>query len=329
MNTFDGVEASLKVDVDDLKLRRLKERFPGLKGADELAKMVIPAPDWVLPDFVPVGLSILGGPKKLGKSYLIMQWCKEIVLEGGSVFYFAGEDTHALHKMRQTQMDFPITSDYQYIAGRDDKFASPSDFFPAIEDYLRICRPDAVFIDTMDKAIKPQLMTKYAKDDYAYFRHELDPWSKLAHKNQVAIQMATHSVKNANQIYSDPLDHIHGSTAISATADWILVMQRNRDDSVTLHTDGKMAADRAHAMEKRNGVYLEIAGDLKDIAIKKKSAQDAILNCIRQNPSIRQFEIAAQLERTKQNVNRAVRKLLRDGYITRSADNRYKVVKTL
>ena len=82
-------------------------------------------------------------------------------------------------------------------------------------------------------------------------------------------------------------------------------------------------------MEKRNGVYLEIAGDLKDIAIKKKSAQDAILNCIRQNPSIRQFEIAAQLERTKQNVNRAVRKLLRDGYITRSADNRYKVVKTL
>lgn len=225
MNTFDGVEASLKIDVDDLKLRRLKERFPGLKGADELAKMVIPAPDWVLPDFVPVGLSILGGPKKLGKSYLIMQWCKEIVLEGGSVFYFAGEDTHALHKMRQTQMDFPITSDYQYIAGRDDEFASPGEFFAAVEDYVRICRPDALFIDTMDKAIKPQSMTSYARDDYAYYRYELDPWSKLAHKHQVAILMATHSVKNANQIYSDPLDHIHGSTAISATADWILVME--------------------------------------------------------------------------------------------------------
>jgi len=75
MNTFDGVEASLKVDVDDLKLRRLKERFPGLKGADELAKMVIPAPDWILPDFVPVGLSILGGPKKLGKR----SWAKAIL----------------------------------------------------------------------------------------------------------------------------------------------------------------------------------------------------------------------------------------------------------
>ena len=57
-----------------------------------------------------------------------MQWRKEIVSEGGSVFYFAGEDTHALHKMRQTQMDFPITSDYQYIAGRDDEFASPGEF---------------------------------------------------------------------------------------------------------------------------------------------------------------------------------------------------------
>ena len=41
-----------------------------------------------------------------------MQRCKEIVLEGGSFFYFADEDTHALHQMRQTQTDFPITSDY-------------------------------------------------------------------------------------------------------------------------------------------------------------------------------------------------------------------------
>ena len=90
-----------------------------------------------------------------------------------------------------------------------------------------------------------------------------------------------------------------------------------------------MAADRAYAMEKRNGVYLEIAGDLMDKAIKKKSAQDAILDCIRQNPSIRQFEIAAQLERTKQNVNRAVRKLLRDDYIAGSVADGYKVVKTL
>ena len=111
---------------------------------------------------------------------------------------------------------------------------------------------------------------------------------------------------------------------------WILVMQRDPDNSgVTLYTDGKMAADRAYAMEKRNGVYLEIAGDLKDKAIKKKSAQDAILDCIRQNPSIRQFEIAAQLERTKQNVNRAVRKLLRDDYIAGSVADGYKVVKTL
>ena len=45
--------------------------------------------------------------------------------------------------------------------------------------------------------------------------------------------------------------------------------------------------------------------------IKKKSTQDTILDCIRQNPSIRQFEIAAQLESTKQNVYRAVKKWLR------------------
>ena len=104
-------------------------------------------------------------------------------------------------------------------------------------------------------------MTKHARDNYAYYRYELDPWSKLAHKHQVAILMATHSVKNANQIYSGPLDYIHGSTAISATADWILMMQRDLDNSgVSIHTDGKMTADKAYAMEKQNGIYLKISG---------------------------------------------------------------------
>ena len=56
---------------DDIKkqaLTALKLRFKSIKGGDELAVMDIPPPEWLIPDLLPVGLTILGGPKKLGKT---------------------------------------------------------------------------------------------------------------------------------------------------------------------------------------------------------------------------------------------------------------------
>ena len=58
-------------------LASLKLRFKSIKGGDELAVMDIPPPEWLIPDKIPVGLTILGGPKKLGKSYLVMQFAKQ------------------------------------------------------------------------------------------------------------------------------------------------------------------------------------------------------------------------------------------------------------
>ena len=49
-------------------LVELKRRFPCITGADELAEMELPPPSWIIPELLPVGLTVLGGPKKLGKS---------------------------------------------------------------------------------------------------------------------------------------------------------------------------------------------------------------------------------------------------------------------
>ena len=78
---------------------------------------------------------------------------------------------------------------------------SPKTFFDAICELLSIQHFDAVFIDTMIRAVKPQSATTYKKDEYAYYVNELDPWTKLAEKHQTAILMVTHSVKGASNIY--------------------------------------------------------------------------------------------------------------------------------
>ena len=78
---------------------------------------------------------------------------------------------------------------------------SPKTFFDAICELLSIQHFDAVFIDTMIRAVKPQSATTFKKDEYAYYVNELDPWTKLAEKHQTAILMVTHSVKGASNIY--------------------------------------------------------------------------------------------------------------------------------
>ena len=62
-----------------------------------------------------------------------------------------------------------------------------------------------------------------------------------------------------------------------------------------------------------NGIYFRIVGHAKDLALSRKKAQQEVCDCIKANPNIRQFEIVQKLERSKQNVSRAVDKLIRDG----------------
>ena len=176
----------------------------------------------------------------------------------------------------------------------------------------------------MTRAIKPQSSTIHKKDEYTYFVNELDPWAKLAQENQTAILMVTHSIKGANSIYSDPLDQIYGTTAITATVDWILVMQRARDGSgAKLYSDGKMGASNTYQLTKTNGIFFEIAGTEKEVLIKGKVTQNKILGFVQENPGMRQVEIARALNLLETNVSRDMRKLLQEEYVTIDAKKCY------
>jgi len=326
---FEKIEAKIDMNVEDLALRRVKELFPTLIGADELRRMEVPKLDWFIPNFVPVGLSILGGPKKLGKSYLVLQFCQDIIADGGKVFYFAGEDTNALQKDRHKILNFEDTKNFQYHPGRHGQFASPQAFRSKVEQMLDVHRFDVIFIDTMNMALTPQGLTPHRSDDYSYYASELRLWAELAVKHNIAIFMVHHTGKSAHVHYPDPLDHLLGSTAITATADWVLVMQKakNSEDAM-LYVEGKMAKAQEFALEKVDGIYYRIAGHAKDLALSRKKAQQEVCDCIKANPNIRQFELVQKLERSKQNVSRAVGKLIRDGYITGNSNDGYTILET-
>tara|TARA_B100001057_G_scaffold451020_1_gene493615 strand:- start:76 stop:1053 length:978 start_codon:yes stop_codon:yes gene_type:complete len=310
---------SFDTSIKNTALAALKRRFNSLKGGDELAAMDIPEPPWLIKDILPLGLTVLGGPKKLGKSYLVIQFAKQIVEQGHPVFYFAGEDSYHLHKLRQKQVGLEATSEYQFVAGRKDYFSSPDKFYDNVSEVLSMYPFKAVFIDVMEHCLKPAQVR-----DYSYYMNELGRWAKLAQHYEIALVMVTHTGKNAGQNYSDPMDHIIGSTGITSAADWILAMQKSEDgQGATLHSEGKMAAAKTFSLVKRNGIFYEIDGLERDRLIQRKTAQNEILECIKANSGIKQWQIVEKLNKQKQNVSRDIIKLLKTDYITGNPNDGY------
>ena len=322
LNHFTAALRKMTSFDDDIKkqmLTALKLRFKSIKGADELAVMDIPPPKWMIPDLMPVGLTILGGPKKLGKSYLVMQFAKQLVEDGYPIFNFAGEDTLNLHKERQKHVGLGASDDYQFVAGRTEYFASPDTFYDSITEALKMYPFKVIFIDVMEYCLKPEKVK-----DYSYYMKELGRWAKLAHHHEIAIFLVTHTGKNAGQTYSNPIDHLIGSTGIGSAADWVLTMLRSHDgQSIKLHSEGKMGKTNNFSMVKKNGIFYEIDGLERDRILRRKTAQNEIFECIKENPHIKQKEIVEKLNKHKGNVSRDITKLLKQNYITGNSSEGY------
>ena len=248
-----------------------------------------------------------------------MQFAEQLVKDGYPIFNFAGEDTYHIQKERQEHVGLGASDDYQFVAGRTEYFASPDTFYDRISQALEIYPFKVIFIDVMEHCLRPQ-----QSRDYSYYMNELGRWAKLAHHHEIAIVLITHTGKNAVQTYSNPIDHLIGSTGIGSAADWILAMFRSEDgQSVKLHSEGKMGKPTTFSMVKKNGIFYEIDGLERDRLIQRKTAQNEIFECIKENPHIKQKEIVEKLNKLKGNISRDITKLLKKDYIIGNSSEGY------
>ena len=78
-------------------------------------------------------------------------------------------------------------------------------------------------------------------------------------------------------------------------------------------------------MTKQAGLFI-IEGYEKEASLKRKAAQDAVYQCIKENPQIRQVEISKKLKKHKSKISSDINKLLRSGYIQELGGYRYYVL---
>lgn len=224
--------------------------------AEQLMAMDLKEPVFIVPDLLPVGASLLVGPPKVGKSWMLLQLAVAVAkgrpffereTEKSAVFYLALEDTEI--RLRKRLVDVLVgnapsnlhlhTSWPRVGAGGERELAK---FLESHSDVK------LVLIDTLEK-IRPTRCARgnpYSEDYVA-----IGALKSVADRFGVAIVTAHHTRKAAAK---DFLDRVSGTTGHTGSADTILVIQRDRSRiAAVLDVTGRDVQEGRLALEFKLG----------------------------------------------------------------------------
>jgi hypothetical protein len=207
--------------------------------AVDLLELDIPPLQWIVPDLLPEGTTMLAGPPKLGKSCLVYQIAVEVALGGellgrgieqGDVLYLALEDGK---RRGQTRLRAAL-GDRSMPRGRLEVRWSAAKLGEGLEQELLDWldqHPDArlVAIDTLQRV---RARGDARRNAYEVDVEDLARLQNIFKDRAVGLLIVHHSKKDAGD---DFLASVSGTYGITGSADTTLVIQRKR-----LETFGKL-----------------------------------------------------------------------------------------
>lgn len=111
--------------------------------------------DPILPS---VGLAMLAGQPKIGKSWFCMDIAQVLTDEGSSVFYIAAEDNERRLQSRLKAKSFSNLQNLKLHAGLSQKQPIPrgSDALTYLRELHDAFKPDCIIIDTVSSILNPK-----------------------------------------------------------------------------------------------------------------------------------------------------------------------------
>lgn len=209
----------------------------------KLSELLLEPPtetDWVVEDFISVGLHLLVGPPKVGKSWLSLLLglcvCAGEPFLGfatvkSEVLYLALEDTYERIKQRSWKLVDEAKGTLCFAIASDNV---GNGLIPQLEDYLHdFPETRLVIIDTF-QMVRPVTCEMSYAGDYK----DLTPIKAFADKNGLAIVVVHHTRKAGD---NDVLNTVSGTTGVTGCADSTMVLSNvNRaDGNATLTVAGR------------------------------------------------------------------------------------------
>lgn len=206
--------------------------IPGIKSGHYLINKEFYPISWAVSDIIPVGLGILGGRPKVGKSWLALQLCLSVAsgwrfldqnVNPGRVLYMALEDSERRLKNRMEKQGWPNSG----IVYENFDYMAMGEFFDTVGtinknggefilNAIRIRQYKIVIVDTFSQS------TRADQQDHGKMMQVLQPLQLIAHDTESSIILVDHLRKinkNADIDHMDVIEEILGSTAKAAAVD--------------------------------------------------------------------------------------------------------------
>ena len=206
--------------------------------------MDLPATKFVIKDLLPQGLAIIGGAPKVGKSWLMLDWCVRIAkgetiwnfpTTKGTTLYVSLEDTAS----RLQERLLSVTDEAPNVFFTTFSFKIGEGLEEQIKSFVAD-HPDTVLIviDTFQMIRSTGSEVSYASD-----YNEIEVIKKLAEELNITILLVHHLRKQGD---SDPFNMLSGTNGLAGGVDTMFVLDKSKrcSTNATLYCSGRDIEDR-------------------------------------------------------------------------------------
>lgn len=293
--------------------------------SDELLHANFPEVRWLIDRYLPIGLTVLGGRRKIGKSWLALQIAGAIGT-GGKVFdqdvakanvlYLALEDTGRRLQDRMKRQQWPSGAAVRFVTAWD-----PLDSGGLVSLQTEVTRLGygLVVIDTLSRAISRRPDQNAVGDMTAV----MGTLQRLAQDCSIGILVLDHHNKLAGSSGSqDPVDDLLGSSAKGAVADCLIGLYRERrKKTAKLVMTGREVEDREASLQfDRVTCCWQLTKDDSDDTRRLTAKEQEIIDTLHQLGPMPAARIARVTGQERSNCHKVLTGLVDEGVIEREGD---------
>lgn len=314
-------------DVEIVELNETKDSLPKLISASDLSKMELPEIEWVVHDLMPIGLNILAGKPKEGKSVMGMN-ISLAVSQGGRLFshfetikngvlYLCYEDS-----LRRLKKRINMMKKIDYLDELPENLyfpLEPHDFpildkkgLKIIEGYLkRYNNIKLVIVDTLGRGTDPKVYSKGISYNAEYGYNSI--LHGFAQKKNISMLVIHHTRKAPAE--SD-FDEILGTNGIAGSMDNLYTLKKVNGNYV-FHIKGRDIDEKEFRIKQsKETLSWVIEGENQTIKLteEKKEIVDLLSDA---KKKMKTSEIAKALGKKVSNISKHLTQLEIEGLIYR------------
>ena len=328
--------ADLKADIA-AKLRQRLTQGDGppldLLTADDILAAIWPEPVWAVPGILPIGLAILAGKPKVGKSWLALQIAHAVAAGG----YALGEQVQA-GPVLYLALEDPPRRLKERMAAQRWRLGLPAEFMPLgqFTDQVGDLRNGGgeklarqikhrgyrlVVIDTLSRSVYGD------QNDAEKMTAGLTPIQEMAHHSNCCVLMIDHHHKLCGHDL-DAVTDILGSTAKGAMADTALGLYRERGKAgAKLAIIGRDVEEHTLRlkMDRQTGSW-QVEEDADELELELTERRQEMLDILADIGAAGVVEIAKMLGQPKSHTYTRLQDLVNAGLVQKTGRGRGKVL---